>query len=234
MTHAWCSDPSRDAAVRAAEDGRTGPLPTLGECIDGMIPKSGSASTAPEQENKGDGMRPPTTKTASVGSALARIAEAFRCEPDDDDDLVEAARLLVRERDEAVAKAASGGGPSVGRKLAERLGRFADRLESGALDMPSGLPTAASGGGEQPRGWLTEEEREAIDMACQVFNGRHAGFDQRYAAKDVLSNLLARSTPPEVVLPALFSRSNLGDRLLLEQQVRQALAAAGVAVKEVQ
>ena len=82
MTHAWCSDPSRDAAVRAAEDGRTGPLPTLGEAItrpfacaacggagmdhrckesceecDGsgraMIPKSGSSSSAPEQENKG-------------------------------------------------------------------------------------------------------------------------------------------------------------------------------------
>jgi hypothetical protein len=33
MTHAWCSDPARDAAVRAAEDGRTGPLPTLGEAI---------------------------------------------------------------------------------------------------------------------------------------------------------------------------------------------------------
>ena len=34
--HPWCSDPSRDAAVRAAEDGRTGPLPTLGECIDAV------------------------------------------------------------------------------------------------------------------------------------------------------------------------------------------------------
>jgi len=45
--------------------------------------------------------------------------------------------------------------------------------------------------------------------------------------------ILARSSPPEVELPALFSRSNLGDRLLVEQQVRQALAAAGVAVKEV-
>jgi hypothetical protein len=33
MTHAWCTDVSRDAAVRAAEDNRTGPLPTLGECI---------------------------------------------------------------------------------------------------------------------------------------------------------------------------------------------------------
>ena len=27
--HPWCLDPSRDEAVRAAEDGRTGPLPTL-------------------------------------------------------------------------------------------------------------------------------------------------------------------------------------------------------------
>jgi hypothetical protein len=31
--HAWCSDPSRDAAVRAAEDNRTEPLPTLAEAI---------------------------------------------------------------------------------------------------------------------------------------------------------------------------------------------------------
>jgi hypothetical protein len=31
--HAWCHDPARDAAVRAAEDNRTGPLPTLGEAI---------------------------------------------------------------------------------------------------------------------------------------------------------------------------------------------------------
>jgi hypothetical protein len=33
MNHAWCRDIARDAAVRAAEDNRTGPLPTLGEAI---------------------------------------------------------------------------------------------------------------------------------------------------------------------------------------------------------
>jgi len=32
--HAWCHDIARDAAVRAAEDNRTGPLPTLAEAID--------------------------------------------------------------------------------------------------------------------------------------------------------------------------------------------------------
>ena len=87
--HAWCRDIPRDEAVRAAEDGREGPLPTLEECIerqkhaamtagvkegfvkaDGewkrltddelrqllVIPKSVSATSAPEQENKGDSM----------------------------------------------------------------------------------------------------------------------------------------------------------------------------------
>lgn len=32
--HSWCLDPARDEAVRAAEDGRSGPLPTLDECIE--------------------------------------------------------------------------------------------------------------------------------------------------------------------------------------------------------
>jgi len=108
MTHAWCSDPSRDAAVRAAEDGRDRPLPTLEECIEqvkqatftagvteaffksdagwvpltrehlqmlAMIPKSVSASSAPEQENKGDSIRPPTTKTATVENDFSDAAE---------------------------------------------------------------------------------------------------------------------------------------------------------------
>jgi hypothetical protein len=73
--HAWCRDPSRDEAVRAAEDGRDRPLPTLEECIEtafaagvrdsfreveeawAMIPKSVSGSSPVDQENKGNGMR---------------------------------------------------------------------------------------------------------------------------------------------------------------------------------
>ena len=41
-------------------------------------------------------------------NALQQAAAAFGCQPDDDADLVEAAKLLVKERDTAVAKAASG------------------------------------------------------------------------------------------------------------------------------
>jgi hypothetical protein len=46
---------------------------------------------------------------------------------------------------------------------------------------------AASGGGEQPLGWLTEEEKAAIRWAMSE------GFDE-----EVLRGLLARSSPPEV------------------------------------
>ena len=97
--HPWCFDPSRDEAVRAAEDGRSGPLPTLAECIerqkhtamtagvkegfvkaDGewkrltddelrqllVIPKSVSASSAVEPENKGDSMATNGLRTERV------------------------------------------------------------------------------------------------------------------------------------------------------------------------
>jgi hypothetical protein len=67
MTHAWCRDPSRDERVRAAEDGRDRPLPTLEQCIDGMFPKSVSESSAPDQENKGDGMGVTESLSADEG-----------------------------------------------------------------------------------------------------------------------------------------------------------------------
>ena len=38
MTHSWCHDIARDEAVRAAEDGRDRPLPTLGEAIAAFSP----------------------------------------------------------------------------------------------------------------------------------------------------------------------------------------------------
>ncbi len=49
MTHAWCSDPSRDAAVRAAEDGRDRPLPTLEDAIEAVTERR-------SDQTKGDEM----------------------------------------------------------------------------------------------------------------------------------------------------------------------------------
>jgi len=43
--HPWCHDPARDEAVRAAEDNRTGPLPTLEECIDNIASKGDDMAT---------------------------------------------------------------------------------------------------------------------------------------------------------------------------------------------
>jgi hypothetical protein len=452
MTHAWCSDPARDAAVRAAEDNRTGPLPTLAECIDGMFPKSGSATSAQEQENKGDDM-------ATNGLRVERVTLEIRHYDDNDSDSVyrwnwaemmseqglginESVRVVdahaeavadsvawegardaylgrmarltderdaaIREREESrqvaqtfkslclgeqarnkalrarvssleeqlesvacraataenrvaeleaaritqsltadrfadavqeadtlrarvdelearddkwqaenaeafvrlqkqfdeewngtapAAPAASGAaGRFVGSELAGRLQRFNDRVRSGEIQMPQGPPKAvqaasgyvgdgvvlecddcgkrfwlddtsggshrmlepdnafggelwetycpvctikaASGGGdhfadaskmvEQPRGWLTEEERLALDAAKTILDG-----GERTNIGVTIDALLARSTPPEVVLPTVFSINLLEDRLLVEAHVKEALAAAGVPVKEV-
>ena len=211
MTH-WCHDIPRDQAVRAAEDGRSGPLPTLEEAIAAITQRGNDMATKAEIQaadyraeatsERTEGVterRPPDPRgrgnvtghadtgantgdrgwhrkqwddavgiicdggswgrgnsfdvakigalmiwadkemrqtvglrsmldaairerdalkdiivasesapSASGAAVLAEIAAAFGCDPDDDADLVESARLLVKERDDAVAKAASG------------------------------------------------------------------------------------------------------------------------------
>jgi len=350
VNHAWCHDVSRDAAVRAAEDGRTGPLPTLGECISGV-------TETMSEKARGEGMlhglrtervtlditiREDDTELFQGYDTLAHgvasyirgelrrgLGESVRVVSDEEIDALGVAEPFLREiedmraagtvlnglvveltaeRDAAIREreswkiladranddrdklqarvaeleaASGGGGSSIGSELVRRLGRFTADLQSGAVDMPRGKPKAASGGnssailtssqdasgggeGEpvawgvrmksgtfkgflfpsseqankcaelitddvvaffeappQPRGWLTEEEREVISSFVNgpYVAARHAG---------VLSRLLARSTPPEVVLPL----ADLGDRLLRDGVI-DALAAAGVAVKEV-
>ena len=54
----WCKDIERDAAVRAAEDGRTGPLPTLGEAIAGPFADAAERSSTVSKTGDGQsGMR---------------------------------------------------------------------------------------------------------------------------------------------------------------------------------
>jgi hypothetical protein len=85
----------------------------------------------------------------------------------------------------------------------------------------------------QPRGWLTAEEREALWWFAREEWPRSYGAANRHA--DTVRSLLARSTPPEVVLTEAFNRfDTYGDRVASfdAHHVRRALAAAGVAVKE--
>ncbi len=55
--HAWCRDVARDEAVRAAEDGRDRPLPTLKECIAGVT-ESMSGNARGEEMEQGNFAEP--------------------------------------------------------------------------------------------------------------------------------------------------------------------------------
>ena len=140
-----------------------------------------------------------TAPAASGAAVLAEIAAAFGCEPDDDADLVEAAKLLVRERDDAVAMAASGAAGAV---------------------------------------WLTAEDRGSIWYAIEGL--REAASRRNNGHARALESLLARSSPPEVVLEDFTPGSicNLHPLYLHGWNQCMALAkgairAAGVSVKEV-
>ena len=239
--HAWCRDVARDAAVRAAEDGRDRPLPTLEECIEtafsagvrdsfrkveeawAMIPKSVSASSAPEQENKGDGMRTERvtleiTHDESFSVSHWSWVTILRIKSG------ESVRVV-----EDAAQAASGGGE--GKPVAWRVEYrgFIElySVEQFATERASevrGTVVPLYRAPPQPRGWLTGEERDAVQWAAE------AAYDKQHPAEDTLRNLLARSTPPEVVLESW--REAAGEVVSLDD-VRAALAAIGVEVKEV-
>ena len=86
----------------------------------------------------------------------------------------------------------------------------------------------------QPRGWLSEEERESIDRATHGVEM----FDGVSALTKALRSLLARSSPPEVVHPECHFDQFSGCSAVHAWNIcaadfRKALAAAGVAVKEV-
>jgi hypothetical protein len=328
--HAWCHDIARDEQVRAAEDGRTARLPTLEECIEtafsagvrdsfrkveeawAMIPKSVSASSPVDQENKGDGMSGSTRFPASEQPAPAAFADAAErsvpvsktgdgqsglrtervtlevthnaalsarewhmwrtifdprygesvrvVEEPHFDDLAQVAMqrdAAIREREKAVAfwqgelrartaerdaararvaelQAASGGGEGEvdawgivrdGNVESVTHRRFRGEAECCAARLV-GTVVPLYRAPPQPRGWLTGEEREAVQWAAD------AAYDKQHPAEDTLRNLLARSTPPEVVLPNVYDHIGLRP-VYLRADVIEALAAAGVEVKEV-
>jgi hypothetical protein len=288
MTHAWCSDPARDAAVRAAEDGRDRPLPTLAEAIaapfacaacggfgmdhrcresceecDGsgraMFPKSGSASSAADHENKGDGMRTErvtleVTHGESFGVSHWSWVTILRLQSGESVRVVEqplsdawAKRLnrltaerdaAIRERDDLKARvaeleAASGGGQG-------EPDYYVYKNEVGMILYTSPKLVNDGWGGctiepvykapPQSRGWLSEE-REALRYASQGL--REAGGISNVQAMKQIDALLVRSSPPEVVLPNVYDHIGLRP-VYLRADVIKALAAAGVAVKEVQ
>ena len=86
---------------------------------------------------------------------------------------------------------------------------------------------AASGGGEQPRGWLTERDTKTLIDAAVFLSGKG-----ERGMSEAIEWLLARSTPPEVVKPneKHYHHITCSSR---DADWLAALAAAGVEVKEV-
>jgi hypothetical protein len=85
------------------------------------------------------------------------------------------------------------------------------------------------------KGWLTAEEREAVEYFSE-FCDTNIVPDEWSEMSEKLRALLARSSPPEVVLPAPpFDPSNVAysDWMMCLSAVRSYPAAAGVTVKEV-
>jgi hypothetical protein len=80
-----------------------------------------------------------------------------------------------------------------------------------------------------PRGWLTEAERESLEHIVAAI--RPSGSSIYRDEIRAVESLLARSTPPEVVAPASYALEHPRPPRYLEW--REALAAAGVPVKEV-
>jgi hypothetical protein len=93
----------------------------------------------------------------------------------------------------------------------------------------------------RPRGWLTEEERGALEHAHQLLEGRaselksdHHAFSATASAvceesDQIVTRLLSRKSSPSVKLPVSW-REAAGDVVSVDD-VREALAAAGVEVE---
>jgi len=218
MTHPWCHAPAHDAAVRAAEDNRDRPLPTLEEAI--ARPFAEAAKCSPTVSETGEGQSGLRTERVVIE------IEHSGPEPINLDDL----GLHLRTRL----------GLFVGLRRINESVRVVSDEEREARTSTDGegscAAQAASGGGEQPRGWLTEEEVDAVADAADTLSLRGCGSERRAR---ILKALLARSSPPEVVLPKLHTRCEVHEAnnkspclWFRRPDVIKALAAAGVAVKE--
>jgi len=286
MTHAWCQDVSRDAAVRAAEDGRDRPLPTLKEAI-AAVPHPLPPRVVGTHWADWEELREERDAAIREREELQKQVVAIKEQSHDrwrsmNNALCELSKVRS-ERDSLQARvaeleAASGGGEH---KVTEG-DCLATVRDEGGRAMPKGpapglvAKQAASGGGKgepvawrveyrgfielysveqfaterasevrgtvvplyrsppQPRGWLTEEESDALfRIVADEWPPQANGVRD-----SIIRSLLARSTPPKVVKPDRW-RDDIydGDRIVVGDQRDAewlaALAAAGVEVKEV-
>ena len=91
-----------------------------------------------------------------------------------------------------------------------------------------GFVLAPAASGAAGTGWLDEVEREALEAARDYFDNDDHGDSECVFIARVLKQILARSSPPEVVRPPYKAGHSMRDGEWIA-----ALAAAGVTCKEV-
>jgi hypothetical protein len=222
---AWCKDTARDEAVRAAEDNRQGPLPTLEEAIAASFACTACGGFGMDHRCKesckecspqtSDGLRTERVTLEITGAPGWKVhvtaidAESVRVvEESHFDDLAQ----VAMERDAAIRERES---------LREQLESVACRAATAETALDARTSTsgegscdapAASGGGEgepvadawgpQPASvWLTQDEI----AVCVGLRNYCRGTWETWGRKDTLwlnrattlAALLARSSPPE-------------------------------------
>ena len=243
--HPWCMNPARDEAVRAAEDGRSGPLPTLEESISGVTnrrpvePGGGGNVTGALRTERVTleittfiGCIPKKWPWRDIMGGMAWIhpEESVRVvEETHFDDVAQVAMerdAAIRERDNLRAERITQA------LTADRFAaavQEADRLRARVAELES-APAASGAAGT---GWLTGDERLAVSGATLILDQHGPTNIGR-----TLNDLLARSSPPEVVHPECVFDEFSGCSAVHAWNIcaanfRKALAAAGVKVKEV-
>jgi hypothetical protein len=152
----------------------------------------------------------------------------------------------IRERDAALARVAELQAQrprdlvealEARRPGAEPVAEFTIRVDDSAVRAAqSGMDVGALRR-PPPRGWLTAEEREAVQVAADNLPGMEdCNGEPLDKFADLLGDLLARNSPPKVRLQSEFACEDgnpwAGGWNALLKEVRESLAAAGVEVEE--
>ena len=225
MTH-WCRDIPRDEAVRAAEDGREGPLPTLADVI--AEPFADSAKCSPAVSKTGEwqsGLRTErvtleiTHSVPVAGWDWTNILETYR--PGESVRVVEESAPSASGAANSPAAPVSAEPVTWGVKLPghEPFGQDAvwsvrpsEELAKEVFPSSEGWVHFPLFAAPQPASsWLTEEERELLSSLADAWERRAAELERPgtwgsglpsskslRSEAAMLRDLLARSSPPEV------------------------------------
>ena len=106
--------------------------------------------------------------------------------------------------------------------------RSSRKSAEGSAEQWGGIVVPLYSAPQPAKGWLTADEREALEFLASLDQGQYLDGPRKHAR--VAKALLARSSPPEVVLPLVATWNMDGHAMLRRAEVQEVLAAAGVTV----